>query len=147
MWKIVEMPVYAMAAWAMITLFVPIENFIGQTMFSIMGWLMNFALFGWIGYNAGHHSKKLGFAAKAGAFGGAAGGLLGAALGVIAYNIVPHRFASTIQQIMAASPQMTEESARQALSIGIYVGVVTGPIVSAVIGALIAMFFGWVFSR
>lgn len=147
MWKIIEMPVYAMVAWAAFTLFIPLENYVGQTVFSIVGWLVNLGVFGWVGYNAMHENKKLGFASKCGAFSGAVGGFLGALVGIVAYNVVPERFVSTVQQIMAASPQMTEEAAIQALSIGMYVGVLTGPIVSALIGAVIAMFFAWVFSK
>lgn len=145
LWDLVEMPVFVMIAWSLISLSVSLDNYIGVIATGILGWIITVGVFMYIGYVAVQQKATIGFSAKLGAIAGAIIGFVSALLSVIWFYVFPARFIGVISQMIASG--VTEEMARTMLTIGLFVGLISGPLITAGIGALIALAGWWLIKK
>jgi len=145
LWEIVEIPVYIAIGWTLVSLLFPLAEYLGITTASLVGWGMNFLIFGMVGYNVAKKSGKIKSGVKAGAFAGAITGFIGSVMTIIWYNIFPDKMSALLEQAVAAGAP--ESMAETSIKIGLYLSIIIGPVIAAVIGGAIAVFFTWVFSE
>ena len=134
MWPDIEIPVAVLVVWNAVVLFLGVDKmFSNKLFFSIIGWVISLAAFGYIGYSLAR--KKRGKeAVRTGAYAGAVAGFAGAILSIIAYYLVPGIFNAQIVEAVKAGAE--EGTVRLFLQISLFFGLVFAPVVNGLIGAL-----------
>jgi hypothetical protein len=144
MWEIVEIPVYIMIFWSILSAALSAMKFIDIKIQSIIGWLIIIGAYGYIGYSSMSKKSDVVNAAKTGAFAGLIVGFVGAIIGIIVYYTMPEIFLQAIEDaIENGAPRELVETITHIM---IYVGLIIQPIISAIIGAIISA-LGSLFNR
>jgi len=144
-WEIIEIPVYIYFLWSILSLVTMSQGWLDTLALSIIGWVVNLGVFGFIGYKAVKATPKIGYAAKSGAWAGVIIGLFAAVLSIISYYVAPQIFTESIQK--AVEQGAARDTVETMISFGIYIGLITTPLISAAIGAAISSIAGLIFKK
>ena len=142
-WDLIETPVTIFAVFSLITMIVPIENWIGQLFSTILSILIMVFSFGLVGYNVS--KEKDAPYGKTGAYAGLVIGLISAIVAILTFYVFPARFAEAIQgAVQAGASAMTTELF---IKIGLFAGIVINPAIYAGIVALLTWISRFIFKR
>jgi len=144
-WNIVRVPFFILIGWQVLGL---IMSFVSVGLYisifgSISGWILTVAVFGFIGYIAvKDHKGSYKEAMLAGLMTGAMAGLAGAIIGIIMVNVSAGYVEMLVGQMTAQG--LSDEMARQYISMGSYIGILAGPVVNGIVGLVLALLGGLV---
>jgi len=131
-WKDVEIPVYVLIFWSILSLVLMSTNTLTTIIQSILGWVITILAFGYIGYTVKGRTKKVWEGAKAGAFAGVIVGFIGGIMGIIAYYYMPSLYAEAIEQAVELGADRAFMEGMMLISA--YLGLITGPLFNGLIG-------------
>jgi hypothetical protein len=140
MWPQIEIPVYVLSLWALISTLLTVYNLFSPSILGVAAWVINFAAFGYIGSSSAFAGPK--HAAKLGALAGAVAGIVNAILTIFSYYYYPSYFDSQIGQVM--NQGIPADAVRMYMTIAIYAGLFITPLILALLGAAISAFFAWI---
>jgi hypothetical protein len=138
-WPTIEIPVYGLSAWSLLSLLLSAYQLLSPTVLGIIGWVLSFAAFGYIGGTMKGCGAKA--AAKMGALAGLFVGCVNALLSVFSFYYYPQIFEQAFSEAIAQG--VPAETAQNFMMIGVYAGLIITPLIMAGIGALISIVSAW----
>ncbi len=138
-WKCIDIPVYIMLLWSLISLLFMVYRLIPDWVMQVLGYLITVVVFGLVAFIALRSDKSLGFCAKAGAAAGAISGIFSAILNILSLYVFPVFHNRLLQEVMENLPPeaketVTMEQIATFYKVGMYVTLITSPLVMGLIG-------------
>jgi hypothetical protein len=141
----IESLIIIVLIWSILTTIFPLTDYLNKTLSSVISWIVNFGIFGYLGYRIVSEKKDEKYAAKAGAYLGAIIGLAGAVLSLLTFYFFPERIASVIQA--AIDKGADRATVELFIKIGLYVNFIIVPIFSAAFGAFLTWLSALIFKK
>ncbi|MCP3682577.1 MAG: hypothetical protein GY861_07805 [bacterium] len=144
-WKIIKIPTLILIAWSVLGFITALVSFsLYSSIFNpIAGWILIFAVFGFIGWHTvKDHKGGVGTAALGGAITGVIAGLIGGIVAILMMYFVPAIIDVTVQQAMQQMQAQGQAASREQIEgwikFGSYISIVIAPVINALLGAGIA---------
>jgi hypothetical protein len=121
------------------------EDYFGEKILSLLGWMINITTFGYVGYSAIKKKNDILYAIKEGAYLGAIIGFVSAALGIISIYMYPEK----TQEIIQSAIQNGADPIKAMLFIKIsaFSNLIFIPLFSAAIGAILTWIPAMIFKK